>query len=99
MDYKNHWINNLLYSIFFFLICVLKNPGLPKKELQDEDLLKNNDNQYIKCDKCNFIIDTSKNYKHCDICGCCCEGLDHHCPWTSNVLEKEIYFTSMECCL
>ena len=59
---------------FFFHNLALKNPGIPKKELQKEILIKENPDQYKKCDKCNFIIDPSKNNKHCDICGCCCEG-------------------------
>ena len=69
------------------IICGIINPGLPKKELQDISLL-NNSNRYVRCNLCFFIIDNSKNYVHCEICQCCCEGYDHHCPWTSKCVGK-----------
>ena len=96
MDYKNHWENPIFYSIFFYNLA-LKNPGIPKKELQKEILIKENPDQYKKCDKFNFIIDPSKNNKHCGIYGCCCEGLDHHCPWTWKCVGKGniFYFNGM----
>ena len=100
---NTYWIISFIGIIlnviqfFFFIICVLKNPGLPKKELQDENLIKEKSEQYKKCDKCKFIIEISKNYVHCDICGCCCEGFDHHCPWTSKCVGKGniIFFNGM----
>ena len=78
------------------IICGIINPGLPKKELQDISLL-NNSNRYVRCNLCFFIIDNSKNYVHCEICQCCCEGYDHHCPWTSKCVGKGniFYFYGM----
>ena len=78
------------------IICGIINPGLPKKELQDISLL-NNSNRYVRCNLWFFIIDNSKNYVHCEICQCCCEGYDHHCPWTSKCVGKGniFYFYGM----
>ena len=78
-------------------ICGIINPGLPKKELQNEQLLINEPNRYIRCNFCFFIIDKSKHYVHCDRCECCCEGYDHHCPWTSKCVGRGniFYFYGM----
>ena len=89
-------ILNIIQLLFFILACI-KNPGLPKKSLQNELLLYNEPDRYIRCQKCFFIIDQTKNYRHCDDCGCCCEGYDHHCPWTSKCVGKGniFYFNGM----
>ena len=87
---------NILQLIFFIISCI-KNPGLPKKEIQNEKLLINEPDKYQKCDSCLFIIEKNKNFVHCRICGCCCEGYDHHCPWTSKCVGKGniFYFNAM----
>ena len=79
------------------IICGLKNPGLPKKEIQNELLLTNDPNRYRRCNLCYFIVDNSKHYVHCNICKCCCEGYDHHCPWTSKCVGRGniFYFHGM----
>ena len=81
------FILNLLQFIIF-IICGFKNPGLPKRKLQNEKLLLKYPNKYQRCPSCNFIIDKSKHFVHCYTCGCCCEGYDHHCPWTSKCIGK-----------
>ena len=87
---------NLIQLIFFIISC-MKNPGLPKKEIQKEKLLINEPDNYQRCNSCLFIIEKNKNYFHCGICGCCCEGYDHHCPWTSKCVGKGniFYFNAM----
>ena len=79
------------------IICGILNPGLPKKELQNESLLLNNPNRYVRCNLCHFIVDRAKRYVHCERCQCCCEGYDHHCPWTSKCVGKGniFYFYGM----
>ena len=86
-----------MIQFMFFILCGIKNPGLPKKEIQNEFLLIQFPNQYKKCQLCKFIIDKTKKFSHCEICGCCCEGYDHHCPWTSKCVGKGniFYFHSM----
>ena len=78
------------------IICGIINPGLPKKEIQDISLLHNS-NRYVRCNLCKFIIDKTKHFVHCEICQCCCEGYDHHCPWTSKCVGKGniFYFYGM----
>ena len=80
----------------FTIICGFLNPGLPKKEIQDESLLSNSI-RYVRCHRCFFIIDKSKHYVHCERCQCCCEGFDHHCPWTSKCIGRGniFYFYGM----
>ena len=80
----------------FTIICGFLNPGLPKKEIQDETLLSNSI-RYVRCHRCFFIIDKTKHYVHCERCQCCCEGFDHHCPWTSKCIGRGniFYFYGM----
>ena len=80
----------------FTIICGFLNPGLPKKEIQDETLLSNS-SRYVRCHRCFFIIDKTKHYVHCERCQCCCEGFDHHCPWTSKCIGRGniFYFYGM----
>ncbi len=33
------------------------------------------------CDICNIEQIRQLRVRHCDTCGVCIEGLDHHCPW------------------
>ena len=86
-----------LIQFISFIICGIKNPGLPKKEIQKEILLVKYPNIYKRCSSCHFIIDKSKHFVHCNTCGCCCEGYDHHCPWTSKCIGKGniFYFNGM----
>jgi hypothetical protein len=86
-----------IIQFLFFIICCIKNPGLPKKELQNEFLLTKDPDRYQRCNLCHFIVDNTKRYIHCHTCGCCCEGYDHHCPWTSKCVGKGniFYFDGM----
>ena len=80
-------ILNIL-QLFFFIIASIKNPGLPKKEFQNEILLNSEPNKYTRCNACLFIVEKNKKYVHCNSCECCCEGYDHHCPWTTKCVGK-----------
>ena len=86
-----------LIQFIFVIICGFKNPGLPIREIQNEELIEKNPNKYMRCHLCHFIIDRTKNYVHCNICGCCCGGYDHHCPWTSKCVGRGnlFYFNGM----
>ncbi len=98
-----NWIISLIgiilnsIQLFFVIFSGMKNPGLPKREIQDENLIEKNPSRYQRCPMCKFIIDKSKHYVHCNTCGCCCEGFDHHCPWTSKCVGKGniFYFNGM----
>ncbi len=83
----------LIIQLSFLILSGIKNPGLPKREMQNEILLINEPNKYVRCHMCNFIVDKSKRYIHCNTCKCCCEGYDHHCPWTSKCVGRgNIFF-------
>lgn len=82
-----------LTQVFIYIFCSLKNPGLPKKEYQTKALLSSDISNYKRCRECGFIVDISKNYDHCYTCGVCCEGYDHHCPWTTKCVgARNIYW-------
>ena len=80
-------IINIL-QLLSFILSSIKNPGLPKKQMQNELLLTKEPDKYKRCDLCSFIIEKNKKYFHCNLCGCCCEGYDHHCPWTSKCVGR-----------
>lgn len=75
-------------EVSFFILCSIINPGLPKKEYQLNVLLNKNSGFYKRCKECGFIVDMSKEYRHCFICECCCEGMDHHCQWITKCIGK-----------
>ena len=77
-----------IIQLFFFIIASIKNPGLPKKEIQNEVLLNTDPDKYKRCKSCLFIVEKNKKYVHCNVCQICCEGYDHHCPWTSKCVGK-----------
>ena len=77
-----------IIQLFFFIIASIKNPGLPKKEIQNEVLLISDPDKYKRCNSCLFIVEKNKKYVHCNVCQICCEGYDHHCPWTSKCVGK-----------
>ena len=74
-------IMSLLQLITYFLASTI-NPGLPKN-IYEYNATHNIKGSYRFCKVCKLWLDNSKHYYHCDICKCCCEGYDHHCPWTT----------------
>ena len=87
----------IIIQVSLYILCSILNPGLPKKEFQNENLLKKYPGKYRKCTACNLIIEKHKNCKHCEICECCCLGYEHHCSWTSKCVGSGniIYFYGM----
>jgi hypothetical protein len=77
------WIK--LLGFFLYLIHIisyaytaLKNPGIPKQEMELEnsdlkEVLKKIKNYKI-CKICNVIMNRNKDTNHCDDCGICIEG-------------------------
>ena len=86
-----------LIQISIYIYCSLKNPGYPKKNLQDDSLLNKEGGFYRKCRECGTIVDLRKAPAHCYECKTCCEGFDHHCSWTTkcigsgNIIEFRLF--------
>ena len=73
--------------VVFYIICFLKNPGIPPKELWIENYFKNKNNEFDKkysiriCKDCKIIIESSENIVHCKTCNVCVKGMSHHSFW------------------
>ena len=87
------YLGNIIYitGYIFFAVCyillMIGNPGIPK-EKKHYDLNDLNSN-YRQCNKCNCIFkkkDTKVN--HCEECGICIEGCDHHSNWATKCIGK-----------
>ena len=73
-------------QLFIYIYCTLKNPGFPKKTLQDPSLLNQKEGYFRRCRECGIIVDLRKFPGHCYKCKFCCEGFDHHCAWTTKCI-------------
>ena len=73
-------------QLFIYIYCSLKNPGFPKKAFQDPSLLNQKGGFFRRCKECGIIVDLRKYPAHCYKCKFCCEGLDHHCAWTTKCI-------------
>jgi len=71
-----------LFQLTIYFLASTLNPGLPKN-IYEYNATHNIKGTYRFCKVCKLWLDESKNNYHCDICKCCCEGYDHHCPWTT----------------
>ena len=71
---------------YFFTATI--NPGLPRYETQLNAIAYQKVYNYRFCKECNFWIDLTENWYHCQDCGVCIEGYDHHCPWTTKCVGK-----------
>ena len=89
------FIGNIIYisSYIFFASCYILlmagNPGIPteKKHYDINDLNTN----YSQCNKCNCIFKKKVAGKvyHCEECGICIEGCDHHSNWATKCIGKK----------
>ena len=82
----SYWLYNLSYSY-----TSLINPGYPKNNYGRRT--GNPRDEYYFCSECKFYIKRNSGAQHCDDCGICIEGLDHHCPWTSHCVGKNNIIT------
>ena len=75
-----------IIQISIYIYCSLKNPGYPKKAFQVPSLLNEKGGYYKKCKVCGIIVDLRKFPAHCNYCNICCEGISHHCNWTTKCI-------------
>jgi hypothetical protein len=40
------------------------------------------------CDKCDVLVPTGQQIRHCEDCGICVIGHDHHCPWIGKCIGR-----------
>lgn len=91
---NSSYITTILFVLgyMFFAVCyillMVMNPGIPteKKHFDINDLNFN----YKQCQKCNCIYhkDDFKNVNHCEECGICIEGSEHHCNFATKCIGK-----------
>ena len=77
----SYWLYTLSYSY-----TSLINPGYPKNNHERKTGYPRN--EFYFCSVCKFYVKISTDASHCDECGICIEGMDHHCPWTSHCVGK-----------
>ena len=89
------YLGNIIYilSYIFFATCyillMVGNPGIPKdKKHYDINDLNSN---YCQCNKCNCIYKKKAAAKvyHCEECGICIEGCEHHSNWATKCIGKK----------
>ena len=81
---------NYLIHITSYLFTILINPGIPERKYYSVyNKNKNiNENEWIKCVKCNIIAPKELEVSHCIDCDICVREQDHHCPWASKCIAK-----------
>lgn len=77
----SYWAYTLSYSY-----TALINPGYPKNNNERKNGYPRD--EYYFCSECKFYVKRSTNASHCEECGICIEGMDHHCPWTSHCVGR-----------
>ena len=94
----NFWKKlNLFYKIFgissfsiYFISysgTFLLNPGYPERN--EDSLIGRPKIRYKYCNECEIYERVDRKISHCNICGVCIEGHDHHCPWTGKCIGRK----------
>ena len=81
------YLNSFLSHMYIFL----GNPGIPTANHFHKIILNQKDytkNDCLYCDVCNIIIKANEGVDHCDECGICLRGYDHHCYWVGKCIAK-----------
>ncbi len=72
--------------IFIFNRTALINPGIV---LNRKKTIK----CYGYCHICKVYFEPGKGVEHCDFCGVCVEGMDHHCVCVGKKKKKNYKFS------
>ena len=75
-----YFISIILILIFYY-ITFLINPGIILNKKGDMA-----NSSY--CSSCQCYYNPSLKISHCNYCGVCIEGLDHHCVWIGKCVGK-----------
>lgn len=86
--FKSKLVNQISYWTFTlsYSYTALINPGYPKNNRDRKNGYPRD--EFYFCNECKFYVKRSNDASHCDDCGICVEGMDHHCPWTSHCVGK-----------
>ena len=90
-------IFNLFFKIFGILSfnlyfisytgTVILNPGFPERN--EESIIGSPRIKYKYCYECGIWERIDRNISHCNECGICVEGYDHHCPWVGKCIGRK----------
>ena len=85
---NNKLVNQISYWIFMisFSHTSFINQGFPKNSSSRRN--GNPREKYFYCNECQFYVERTLDCFHCDKCGICIEGQDHHCPWIGKCVGK-----------
>ena len=85
---NNKLVNQISYWIFMisFSHTSFINQGFPKNSSSRRN--GNPREKYFYCSECQFYVERTLDCFHCDKCGICIEGQDHHCPWIGKCVGK-----------
>jgi len=88
LGFKSKLINQISYWSYTlsYSYTSLINPGYPKNNNERKTGYPRD--EFYFCNECKFYVKRSTDASHCDDCGICIEGLDHHCPWTSHCIGR-----------
>ena len=84
-----------IIHLILYLICFLKNPGIPPKSLWIENYFKNKNNDKDKnysiriCKDCKIIIESTEHIEHCKTCNICVMENEHHSFWIGKCVGKK----------
>ena len=87
-DLSGKLVNQISYWIFMisFLHTSLINQGYPKNTPSRRN--GHPKENYYYCGECQFYVERTIDSCHCDKCGICIEGQDHHCAWIGKCVGK-----------
>jgi palmitoyltransferase ZDHHC9/14/18/palmitoyltransferase len=72
----------IIITIIIYYITFSINPGIVLNKQRDME------NQSY-CDKCQVYFNPNNKVSHCNLCGVCVEGIDHHCVWVGKCVGKK----------
>ena len=88
--FKFAGISSLSLYYLSYTGTFLLNPGYPER---DENSLSGIPRTKFKyCNECKIWERVDRKISHCNDCGVCVEGYDHHCPWTGKCIGRKTIF-------
>ena len=85
-------VNQITYWSFLisFLYTSFINQGYPKNSICRKT--GNPSDEYYYCEQCHLYNYIYNSINHCNKCGICIEGQEHHCVWIGKCVGKNNIF-------